>query len=232
MLRFLMMAAVGATALTLVSCATPYDQYGLLGGFDAKELRPDVYRVSFQGNGFTTKESVQVYWLNRCAELALEKGYAGFEILSDMQFAMRRPTEDDATRPRLASAVPSLRTRIQVTPDEASDVDVWRDQESLASRSDQPIRLARGGGVMVFYGGGAAVPKPGIEGDVHFLPGPIESGPPKIFNAKALIAQLQPLIKGEKCGGNICPHVHEYLLPKGKLNSLPQQPGGAAPAMR
>src|SRR4051812_41691805 len=122
MLRFLMMAAVGAAALTLVSCATPYDQYGLLGGFDAKELRPDVYRVSFQGNGFTTKESVQVYWLNRCAELAIEKGFAGFEILSDMQFAMPRPAMDDAERPRLASAVPSLRTRIPVAPDEASEV--------------------------------------------------------------------------------------------------------------
>jgi hypothetical protein len=232
MLRFLMMAAVGATALTLVSCATQYDQYGLLGGFDAKELRPDVYRVSFQGNGFTTKESVQVYWLNRCAELAVEKGFTGFEILSDMQFAMRRPATDDTARPRLASAVPSLRTRIPVAPDEASEVDVWRDQGSFASRSDQPIRLARGGGVMVFYGGGASVPKPGIEGDVHFLAGPVDSAPPKIFNAKALIAQLQPLIKGEKCSGNICPHVHEYLLPKGKLNNSPQQPGGPAPAMR
>jgi hypothetical protein len=36
------------------------------------------------------------------------------------------------------------------------------------------------------------------------------------------MAQLEPLIKGEKCGGNICPHVHEYLLPKGKLNSRSQ----------
>jgi hypothetical protein len=56
-----------------------------------------------------------------------------------------------------------------------------------------------------------------MEGDVHFLPSPVESAPPKVFNAKALVAQLEPLIKGEKCAGNICPHVHEYLLPKGKL---------------
>jgi hypothetical protein len=88
----------------------------------------------------------------------------------------------------------------------------------LASRSDDLVKLAHGGGVVVFYGGGGGVPKPGIEGDVHFLAGPIEPAPPKVFNAKALLAQLEPILKDrEKCGGNVCPHVHEYLLPKGKL---------------
>jgi hypothetical protein len=82
----------------------------VLGGLDAKELRPDVDRVSFQGNGFTTRESVQVYWLNRCAELAIEKGYAGFEVLSDMQFVMHHPSSDDGVR--LASFVPSLRSGV------------------------------------------------------------------------------------------------------------------------
>ncbi|WP_156163411.1 MULTISPECIES: hypothetical protein [unclassified Bradyrhizobium] len=44
------------------------------------------------------------------------------------------------------------------------------------------------------------------------------AAPPKVFNAKALIAQLEPLIKAERCNlGNVCPHVHEYLLPKGTL---------------
>src|SRR5450755_3794621 len=68
-----MLRWVTAVAVLLVTCATPYQQYGVLRGLDAKELRPDVFRVSFQGNGFTSKESVQVYWLNRCAELAIEK---------------------------------------------------------------------------------------------------------------------------------------------------------------
>jgi hypothetical protein len=82
MFRSLILAAA---AVTPVSCATPYQDYGVLGGLDAKGLTPVIYRVSFQGNGFATRESVQVYWLNRCAELAIEKGYAGFEVLSDMQ---------------------------------------------------------------------------------------------------------------------------------------------------
>jgi hypothetical protein len=104
------LSILAAAAVTLVSCATPYQDYGVLGGLDAKELRPDVDRVSFQGNGFTTRESVQVYWLNRCAELAIEKGYAGFEVLSDMQFVMHHPSSDDGVR--LASFVPSLRSGV------------------------------------------------------------------------------------------------------------------------
>ena len=214
MFRVLMLAAI---AVSLSSCATPYTEQGLIGGFDVKELRPDVFRVSFQGNGFTTRESVQTYWLYRCAQLALEKGFTGFEILSDMQFAMRRPSTDDPARPALSSSVASLRTRIPASSDEVAEAAVWRAQGDIASRSAEPIRIALAGAVVVFYGGGAAVPKPAIEGDVHFFTTPVESSPPKLFNAKALRDQLEPIIRGEKCGGNVCPHVHEYLLPKGKL---------------
>lgn len=205
-----------AAAVALASCATPYQQQGVLGGFDVKELRPDVYRVGFGGNGYTTRESVQVYWLHRCAEVAIEKGFAGFEILSDMQFVMQRPPTDD--RPELphSTSVASLSPRIPVT-DAAAELDAWRSQGDLASRPTEPIRIAAAGPI-IFYSAGGGPPKPGIEGDVHLLSAPVESSPPKIFNAKALLAQLDPLINGEKCGfGNICPHVHEYLLPKGKL---------------
>lgn len=214
MFRILMLAAV---AVGLASCASPYAQQGLLGGFDVKELQPDVYRVRFQGNGYTTRESVQVYWLYRCAELALEKGFTGFEILSDMQFVMRRPPMDDLARPALSSSVASLRMRIPVTPNEVADVAVWGPRTDLASGSAEPVRIARGGAVF-FYGGGGGVAMPAIEGDVHFFTTPVESVPPKIFNAKTLRAQLEPIVAAEKCGtGNVCPHVHEYLLPKGKL---------------
>lgn len=222
MRRVLLVAAV---AVGLASCATPYAQQGLTGGFDVQELRPDVFRVSFQGNGYTTRETVQVYWLYRCAQLAIEKGFNGFEILSDMQFSMRRPAADDRQGPslgssRLSSSVASLRTSIPVSPDEAFQAAAWRPEGDLASRWAEPIRMARGGGapIFIYTGGGAAIPKPAIEGDVHFLATPVVSAPPKVFNAKELLSQLEPLVKAEKCGvGNVCPHVHEYLLPKGKL---------------
>ena len=142
-----------------------------------------------------------------------------------MQFSMRRPPADDRDRPglgssRLSSSVASLRTSIPVSPDEVSQAAAWRPEGDLASRSAEPIRMARGGGapIFIYTGGGAAIPKPAIEGDVHFLSTPVASAPPKVFNAKELLNQLEPLVKAEKCGvGNVCPHVHEYLLPKGKL---------------
>ena len=134
---------MAAAAVALASCATPYADQGLLGGFDVKELRPDVFRVKFQGNGYTTRESIQVYWLYRCAELALEKGFAGFEILSDMHFVMQRPPLNDAARSPLSSTVASLRTRIPVSPDEVAEAAAWRDNGDLASRSAEPIRMAQ-----------------------------------------------------------------------------------------
>ena len=213
MFRILLVAAL---AVGLASCATPYAPSGLTGGFDVKELRPDVYRVSFQGNGYTSRETVQAYWLYRNAQLAIEKGFTGFEILSDMQFVMHRPSRDDRLWPALSSTVASLNTRIPVSPAEGA---LWGFQRDLASLPAEPVRMARGGGAIFIYGGGgAAIPRPAIEGDVRFFTTPVESAPPKIFNAKALLAQLEPIIKAEKCGvGNVCPHVHEYLLPKGKL---------------
>jgi hypothetical protein len=201
MLRILMIAAV---AVGLASCAMPYAEESLIGGFDVKELRPVVYRVSFQGNGLTSQESVQTYWLYRCAGLALEKGFAGFEILSDMHFVMRRPSVNDVAPPALESATASMGIRITVSPDEVAEAASWRAQGDLASLPAEPIRIASADAVIILYSG-ASVPRPAIEGDVHFIAGPVESAPPKLFNAKALHDQLQPIIKGEKCNaGNVC----------------------------
>jgi hypothetical protein len=138
-----------ASAVVLAACATQYTQEGLGGGFVVKDLGQDVYRVSFRGNGYTSRETVLVYWLYRNAELALEKGYSGFEIL---------------------------------------------------------------------YSGSGVVPS--MSGDVHFIRRPVESAPPKLFNAKTLKARLEPIVAAEKCEfGNVCPHVHDYILPKGKLQN-------------
>ncbi|WP_441239326.1 CC0125/CC1285 family lipoprotein [Bradyrhizobium sp. 930_D9_N1_4] len=223
---------LAAAAVMLTSCATPYQQSGLIGGAEVRELRPDVYRVTFQGNGYTTRETVQVYWLNRCAELAVEKGFAGFEILSDVRFVMRRPPTEDRHDARLASAIPSLKTQIPVSRDEASAFRFRPDSADPANRPLAPVRLARGGTLFVYSAPVAAGPKPGIEADIHFLAAPVNAAPPSVFNARTLLAQLEPIIKAEKCGvGNVCPHVHDYLLPKDMLK--PQQGiGGGAPSLR
>lgn len=80
-----------------------------------------------------------------------------------------------------------------------------------------PVQIAHGGAVFVpiFVGGGGGQP-PQMEGDIKLLKSPFDSAPPKTFDAALLMNQLDPYVNGPKCErGNVCPHVHRYLLPKG-----------------
>lgn len=72
---------------SLTACSTPYQKNGMTGGFTEVQLKDDIWRIKFGGNGYTTYETVQTYWLFRCSELAIEKGYDGFEILSNIPLA-------------------------------------------------------------------------------------------------------------------------------------------------
>ncbi len=78
-------------SLVLGACSTPYQSSGITGGYSERELEPAIWRVTFGGNGYTSVESAQTYWLYRCAELALEHGFDGFEILSNIQLIQRLP---------------------------------------------------------------------------------------------------------------------------------------------
>jgi hypothetical protein len=68
------MALVACIAL-LAGCATPYKANGLGGGFGEKKLSDSAYWVYFAGNGFAGKTRVVNFWLYRCAELTVEKGF-------------------------------------------------------------------------------------------------------------------------------------------------------------
>ena len=62
--------------------------------------------------------------------------------------------------------------------------------------------------------------KPRFLGDIHLLKGPVASEPPKVFDARrlkdALAPYVTPILKSRR---NITPHIHEYLLPAGKLDA-------------
>jgi hypothetical protein len=77
--------ACAALLLALGGCTTKYEDQNWTGGYGEKQLESNVWRVSFHGNGFTTPETVQTFWLYRCAELTLAKGYSGFVVVSDIQ---------------------------------------------------------------------------------------------------------------------------------------------------
>ena len=67
-----------ALAAVLSGCATAYQSEGLSGGFTETQLDTNVWRVSFQGNGYTKGEQANDYAMLRSAELTLANGYTHF----------------------------------------------------------------------------------------------------------------------------------------------------------
>ena len=62
-------------ASILVACATPYKEYGSLGGYTDQKLGTNRYLLKFVGNGFTSREIVQQHWNRRASELCNGKPY-------------------------------------------------------------------------------------------------------------------------------------------------------------
>ena len=70
----------------LISCATPYQPGGAMGGFYETRIDENVYRVSFRGNAYTSLDKATYFTLLRCAELTLEKGYNHFLVIDEEQY--------------------------------------------------------------------------------------------------------------------------------------------------
>ena len=73
--------------LFLSSCATPYQPMSALGGYREIQLAPNIYRVMFFGNGYTSGELAVEYALRRCAELTQQNGYLYFGVLAVDDFS-------------------------------------------------------------------------------------------------------------------------------------------------
>ena len=77
---YVVRVAAAALLLTLAACVTGYNARGLTGGWEERQTKPDTWWVSYRGNGYTSRETVQTYFLFRAAELTLAQGYDGFEL--------------------------------------------------------------------------------------------------------------------------------------------------------
>jgi hypothetical protein len=63
------------------ACATTYQPESFSGGFSETQLDANVFRVSFQGNGFTRPDRAEDLALLRSAELTLKSGFTHFSIV-------------------------------------------------------------------------------------------------------------------------------------------------------
>jgi hypothetical protein len=174
--RALAILALGGAVLLLLGCATSYTPETLTGGYSEARVSANVWRISFDGNGYTTEETVQTYWLYHCAEVAEREGFDGFRIL---------------------------------TPVKLTEL-----EERLAEGRPRVIRArASGGGFVYVPIYTPNVEKPSMSGEIALIRAPIPAEPGRAFDARALKALLEPYVLGQKCDGNVCPHVHSYLYP-------------------
>ncbi len=66
-----------------VGCATTYQAKGFSGGYSDVQLDKNTIKVSFKGNGHTSKDTVDTYLLYRCAETTVQHGYDYFVIVGN-----------------------------------------------------------------------------------------------------------------------------------------------------
>jgi hypothetical protein len=131
---------------------------GELKGDDGRPI-PGRWQVTFEGTSDTTDDTAQTYFLYRSATLALEHGYDGLQLLSNV--------------------------RLSVEPNEYVEPRHFGD----------PPRAF-----------------PVYSSDIQFLKKPFVVQPPKILDATAVKAELEPYAAGKKCDhDNVCPHDHLYL---------------------
>ena len=83
MKQVLLLFASGFSLWLLSGCATSYQQKRFTGGYSETQLAPDVFRVNFAGNGYTSSDRAQDFALLRAAELSLERGFGYFALLDE-----------------------------------------------------------------------------------------------------------------------------------------------------
>ena len=83
-----MVRRLGLLALVLLgTAATCYQSEGFFGGYRDTQLAPDMFRISFVGNGYVSKAQAQDYAMRRATEITLRHGYRYFVVLDQQDSA-------------------------------------------------------------------------------------------------------------------------------------------------
>ena len=64
----------------ITSCATIYQPKNLLGGYSASQINENTWKVTFEGNSYTSKARAENFAMRRAAEITLREGYTHFLI--------------------------------------------------------------------------------------------------------------------------------------------------------
>lgn len=70
-----------AILLLIAGCTTAYQKSGATGGFTETQVAPNMWRVTFSGNGYTSDSRAEDLALLRSADLTIQNGYRYFVLL-------------------------------------------------------------------------------------------------------------------------------------------------------
>lgn len=178
----------------LAACVGPtvYQPNGATGGYRDKQLGENRYLVEFFGNGFTSKETVWRYWINRCAELTQQKGFAYFTVLpKDKTGAAEAPLG-------------------------------WMADDQDAGEDGGLAEMKGGAGsyvyVPTYYGGGGQITKWSSSGTVLMFKSPDEPGAAYSLKASVVLESLKKFIATEGREGAIA---SEDLIQRAMASSIP-----------
>ena len=182
-------AALAALTIAglLCACTTAYQPKGLTGGYSDTRLTDNSYIVEFSGNGNTSKDAVWNYWLYRCADLTVQKGYAYFAMV-----------------PKASAAAPDDRPALRLVQNDA-------DPEDDAGDSGW-IELKGGGGssggsraptYVYVPGGGGTVTTWHSKGTILMFKTSTEPGAQYSLRASAVMEALKPVIASQGRGGTL-----------------------------
>lgn len=99
--KFLIIAPI-----LLAGCATSYQPEGFTGGYSDMRMGNDLYRVSFEGNGYTDPNRAADLALLRAAELAMSNGASHFAIVDSASST----TQGQFTTPQTSSTTGTMNT--------------------------------------------------------------------------------------------------------------------------
>jgi hypothetical protein len=102
--------------------ATGYQSAGADGGYSELQLAPDMFRVAFQGNIYTSQERVADMALLRAAELTLARGAHYFLVINHLRQSRNFPSVPHAPLPYASYAYWGHGTPIQQAQDHRAEI--------------------------------------------------------------------------------------------------------------
>lgn len=181
----------------VMSCATPTPyqpdtgSQPIAGGYSDEQIGDNRYRVTFAGNCYTSRDRVEGYLMYRAAELTLEKEHDWFLILDRMteRDARTYVHPDPAYRPYYGSGYSYWRPWWRYYVD-GYGWRIWYPVDGDPYWGDRSRSFT--------------VEKFEAHAEIDLHSGPIPAGEDRAFDARQVIADLEPSIERPLSAGGMC----------------------------